>query len=548
MLHKIGVRIGVENAIFTIAAFAIAASAVLLYSHFYSTILFQFSPDAAHAISAGRNFLLGRGLVMPSPVGSQNDFVTIQLWPPGYPLIIVLFSYVTGSLASAGLVLSRLSLMLVAVASYWLMRPYCSPLRALLVSTLFFTPLGLMPDASLASSDAPFFLLSTISIAVLLRGIDTSEARLIWAAGAICGASVLVRNSGIALVIAEALFICAAGILSRSSQTEILCRSAYWGLGVGPFVCGLLLWNKIKFGSLSAYSLPKSTLSLTHNIGTAVGSYVYDSFPLYSIKQFFEWNITTGAVLALLFLIILAVWAITNYRKSEEVSRFILLVVIYAVVGTAMVVVARTRYQWGEEIGVRHVAMYDAFLIAAALLCLFAAKLRHTAIPAIIACAFVVSVVGLRAWFFVGEYKNFRSVPDHHSASLLLSNPPSRQYLLYYSHLAEVRALETQIAPGCFVATDIFTLLNSTLNLNAHELEGAAMIHLDRSYLEKVDRLAKMTPTLLVIGNPAITGTMRDAWLASIQKSLPSFKVLPTPTDSLIEIESSDGKCISLHG
>jgi hypothetical protein len=535
-------RCGRQDLIFGAAALAIGLAAMLLYARFFSEVIFPYSYDSASYISAARNLLEGKGLMAPTLADGDEDLQTIYLWPPGYPLLIYLFSFVLGTPYAAALFISRLSLALVPVAAYWLLRPYCTPGRALLLSLLFWTPLGLMPNAYYTGSDAPFFLLALLSTGAFLRGIDTSDVRFLAAAGALGGASLVIRNVGLFLLASQAVILIITSFDEKFDLKHMFRRAAAWGLAAAIPAGGLLIWNKVQFGTLSPYDMPPSTLSVLENIGAAMSAYAYDSFPSSASKWLAARYVLVSAPLFVLMVLLLFLGVCIRYRQNKPLGRFALLAVIYAGLGTIMVVAARTRYQWGEIISVRHIAQYDSFLIAGALVWLgqfWPVRRRGAAIAAI-----VLVIVGWRAWFFVQQYQSLNPVPQQNSALFLKDNRNAQNILMYYAQLPQLHDLAARISPGCHVSTNLYTVMASTLGQNAHDLDQEQFFSLDRLYMEILNDRAKNRPALIVLGQTPVKHNTSATWRQKLQGALPDFRLLTFDPASLIVLESAKGDCL----
>ena len=542
MTAEKSLRTGRQDLVFYAAAFGIGLAAMLLYAWFFARVMFPYSYDSASYISAARNLLEGKGLLAPTLADGDQDLQTIFLWPPGYPLLIYLFSFVLGTPYAAALFVSRLSLALVPVAAFWLVRPYCTPGRALLLSLLFWTPLGLMGNAYDTGSDAPFFLFALLSTGAFLRGIDRNDVRFLAASGALGGASLVIRNIGLFLLASQAVVLIIASVDDKFDLKLMFRRAASWGFAAAIPAAALLMWNWTQFGTLSPYDMPPSTVGAVENIGAAMGAYAFDSFPHGQwFASHYPW------VIAILFaLVVLPLFRGTfvRYEQDKPLCRFTLLAVIYAVLGTIMTVVARTRYQWGEPISIRHIAQYDSFLIASALIWLgrFWSVQRRTA-GAVIA-AIVLAIVGGRAWFFVQRYQYLSPASKQPSVSSMGNDREAQNAILHYSRLPQLQDLAARISPGCHVSTNLYTVMDSVLGQNAHDLDEKQLIALDRLYMEILNDRAKTRPALIVLGQTPVIRKTSATWRQALQNALPDFRLLRFDPASLIVLESAKGGCL----
>lgn len=515
---------------------------MLLYARFFSEVIFPYSYDGAAYISAARNLLEGKSLLAPTLADGDEDLQTISLWPPGYPLLIYLFSFVLGTPYEAALFISRLSMALVPAAAFWLVRPYCSQVRALLLSLLFWTPLGLMANAYSTGSDAPFFLLALLSNAAFLRGIDRNDIRFLIVSGALGGASLVIRNTGLFLLAAQAAVLVFASFGGKIDFKLLFRRAASWGLAAGIPAAALLIWNWTQFGTLSPYEMPPSTVGVMANIAAAMGAYVFDSAPHgHWLASQYIWAVTILIASLILFLLR---GTFVRFDQDRPLCRFTLLAVLYAVLGTIMTVAARTRYQWGEPISVRHIAQYDSFLIAGALIWLgrFWNAQRRT-VSAVIA-AIVLTIVGGRSWFLVQRYQYLSPASKLPPVSLMGTDQEAQQVILNYSRLPRLRDLAKRISPGCHISTNLYTIMDSTLGLNAHDVDQAALLALDRLYMEILNDRAKSRPALVVLGQTPLLRNAPAAWRQDLQNALPDFRLLSFDHAPLIVLESAKHNCL----
>ena len=535
-------RSGRQDLIFGAAAFAIGVAAMLLYARFFSEVIFPYSYDGAAYISAARNLLEGKGLLAPTLADGDEDLQTISLWPPGYPLLIYLFSFVVGTPYEAALFVSRLSLALVPVAAFWLVRPYCSQVRALLLSLLFWTPLGLIGNAYDTGSDAPFFLFALLSSGAFLRGIDRNDVRFLIVSGALGGASLVIRNIGLFLLASQAAVLIIASVGEKFDLKLVFRRTASWGFAAAIPTAALLIWNWTQFGTLSPYDMPPSTVGVMENIGAAIGAYSLDSFP--HIQWLASQHVWVIAILFAFVVLSLLRGAFVRYDQDKPLCRFILLAVAYAVLGTIMTVAARTRYQWGEPISLRHIAQYDSFLIASALIWLgrFWTAGRRTAGAVITATVLVI--VGGRAWFLAQRYQYLSPASKQPSVSLMGTDREAQNAIMHYSRLPQLHDLAARISPGCHVTTNLYTIMDSTLGQNAHDLDEKQLIALDRLYMEILNDRAKSRPALIVLGQTPLLRNVPATWRQDLEHALPDFQLRTFDPASLIVLESSKGRCL----
>jgi hypothetical protein len=287
-----------------------------------------------------------------------------------------------------------------------------------------------------------------------------------------------------------------------------------------------------------------SHLGLVENSGAATGAYVYDSFPSSAGRWLASNHAIASTLLFAILVSLLLLWASVRYRRHEPLSRFMLLAVLYAALGTIMVVTARTRYDWGEPVGLRHVAQYDSLLISAALLWL--ALLRRgpgRALGAAIVCV-VLGIVGWRAGYFVARYRNYAVIPQQNALPFLRTARDTQNLLFYYDGLPEVHALTGTISARCYVAINLYPLTDSTLGQNMHNLEEAKLAQFDRPTFDALNARAKTRPVLIVLGQTSLVRITESLWRQQLQKALPAFDSVTVGETSLVVLASSHGGCL----
>jgi len=399
-----------------------------------------------------------------------------------------------------------------------------------------------MPNAYQAGSDAPFFLLALLSTGALLRGMDAHNPRFLVLAGLIAGLSLSIRNAGLALLVAQASVLAMTNLMQRRDIRRRFQLALYWGLGTALPVGSLLLWNKVKLGTLSPYTLPPSTLSLAENTGAAMGAYVFDTFPNSTALRLTEHNSAISALLFAILICLLIAWACIRYRRDNPLSNFTLMSAIYAGLGTIMVVMARTRYQWGEPISVRHVAQYDSFLISAVLLWIVQLR-RGRATGAAFVCI-VFAIVCCRAWDLQARYQSLKHIPPSSALAFFSSLPEAQNLLLYYDRSPQLRALMARTSTDCYIATNLYSLTDSALGLSAHALQDEEFVALDPTYMAALNRLAEKRPSLIVLGQRRLVWNTAGTWRQALQDALPDFRLVSFDRAGLIVLESAHGGCL----
>ncbi len=148
----------------------IGAAIVIGYSLLFGTLIYPFSPDSSAYIEAARNLLAGHGLVLtPKAIQYDLEYEPLQLFPPGYPLLIALIAALGLPPADVALWLARISWALLPLVAVFCLRPVMATKGAVVVAIMVMLSPGLMGNGYKALSDAPFLLLTMVSFGLLLR-------------------------------------------------------------------------------------------------------------------------------------------------------------------------------------------------------------------------------------------------------------------------------------------------------------------------------------------------------------------------------------------
>ncbi len=278
----------------------------------------------------------------------------MTIWPPGFSLAIAgVLSVGANPAPQAGWLVALASTAIALVAIFFIARLFLPPLLAFAASL----GAGLMPALLEAGktclSDTLYLALVAWSVLCLLKSAQTAKGRvfaLSWlaVAGCLSGLAWSVRYAGLALITAMACFLLASLCWAPRRDTFLRCGAWLAGLalGAGP----LALHNIVNYGRLAPYGLPPSTVALSENLRTTIAVILGDLT---------TW--TTGAnhaavflshPLALMGLLGLGLLLLVRHRRAIAHPGFFL--ALFFGLHAAVVVLARTTYQWGELINSRH--------------------------------------------------------------------------------------------------------------------------------------------------------------------------------------------------
>ncbi len=331
-------------------------------------VTMPYTSDSAVYIEAAEHFAAGRGLVVTpysvDPV--DTDLHPLTIFPPGYPFLIWLTTRLGIDAARAALAVEGPCLALAPVLFFLLFSRVVAPSTAVVAALLCTWTSPLLTASLHAWSDVPFLVFALVSLELLFRGIAGGRVALVLAAGVAAALACLTRNVGYALVAAELVGVAAAIVLQpivrRAAWRTII---AYAGGFVGVYGSWLVR-NLVVLGRLQAYQFDPSDLTLTDNVRHFLRALVTVLVGPQSTG--FAVALWTAAVLAA------TVWCaargVRRLGARHDESTVTAAVVwstlaAYALAGAALVVIARTRYGWGEYINERHVLQYHWVLLAA---------------------------------------------------------------------------------------------------------------------------------------------------------------------------------------
>lgn len=340
------------------------------YAASLAHIRYHYSPDSAVYIETARSLANGTLPILNAPIVRQDLAATpLALFPPGLPLLIYSVSAISGmneSLASVGI--NWIAWALLPAILLFALRPVANVWAAHLVGVLVCISPGVTQTGWLAHSDIPFLFLIISSFGLLLRGCaEPGRPTLLLLSGVTCGLAYLTRNAGVALIAATISTFALLALARVLTVRTTLTRFTYWLIGTGLILAPFLAWNLNVFGAFHPYQMPPSDISLLTNIRTFLQALILDTFAAPSIALL-AWE--GKALMIMAMLILVATWLARTHLSrawngsAPNTKLALLFLGTYLGLGSAMVVIARTRYQWGETIHLRHVLQYSWALFA----------------------------------------------------------------------------------------------------------------------------------------------------------------------------------------
>ena len=325
---------------------------------------FPFTPDSAAYIDDAVRLLADSGLREPP---SHGVAAPIPLFPPGFALSIAALGLLGFDLRVAAMLIATASALALPVLLVLAFRRLLDPAALVVLATAVVTTPSFLTQSLLGLSDLFALALGLGSIGLVFQ----SQRYLSFAiAGALAGFAYAVRNAHAALLIAFLGYFAFA--LYRNSEprrTECV-RALVFFLGVGAIVLPLLIRNVATFGAINPYAMEPSTVDVVTNARTMLQESVFDLSGLRLLGIYLAWSQPGLALSAILVGLLGWRCSILLARLDVRRQKALVLCVLYASIGSVMVIVARSRFEWGEPINVRHTLQYSPFWFAAGLLLL----------------------------------------------------------------------------------------------------------------------------------------------------------------------------------
>jgi hypothetical protein len=220
-------------------------------------------------------------------------------------------------------------------------------------------------------NNAPMGLTDVFSLAIAVSAIglvlNTRFTTLFFVSGAIAGFAYAVRNANIALLVALAVYFLYLWVSKPALRSEITKRFLAFLAGVSLVILPLFLRNIMIFGTLNPYIMEPSTVGVIQNLRMYIVEFIYDISALWSLGNFIGWSIP-GLILLLVSVIgairlLMFMWV----HLTENRRNTIILCSTYSIIGACVVIAARSHYEWGELINIRHTLQYTPFFLAAIL-------------------------------------------------------------------------------------------------------------------------------------------------------------------------------------
>ncbi|MCX7375453.1 MAG: hypothetical protein NTY94_01795 [Alphaproteobacteria bacterium] len=449
-----------QDTLIAVALAAASIAVVALINAGFSAYASPWIGDSPAYMEAARSLLRGE------PLYNRFGFdppTPIYLWPPGFPTLIALVSLTGLGVLQAGMVLSAGGVAAAVPAAYWAVRPALGRWAAGGVAMLCLSGPGIILYANTFGTEPVFLCLVLLALGCMIRG-------RFLVAGFVVGLSLLLRNTGLALVPALGIAI----LVGARGLGPVRAAALRAAAGLAGPVLVLVLFNVLAHGTLRPYIMAPSTRPLALILQDMGRFLTFAVVPSTTLAEQVPWILPlAGSVLVCLAALAVALW---RSDMPLALRRAHGAIATYALGGIAITVLGRLRYEWGAEITVRHASQYDWAILSLAA-AVAAMPLLRWARPAGIAIAGVAAtIIVLRAGDVVARFDILRasdplvaetiatgSMPDHPLAKHI----QVRQFFRHYEAREDLRSIALTTPRTCRVVASVFEVLVTQYDIHA---------------------------------------------------------------------------------
>ncbi len=343
----------------------IVMSLLMAMHLYYRSPNFPYSPDSASYIEQARN-LVNSGTLLNTPYGlapSNIDQVENSVFPIGYAIILAALSTLGFDAKDVAIGIGYLSAMLLPWLLYACFRNALGSGYALVLAGLSLTSSGILLNSPQGLTDVFSLALAVSAISLTLNSKSNAG---FFIGGILAGIAYAVRNVHLALLLTIALYYAYLWFIDKHKNVRTLYKNAASQfLGIGIIVFPILIRNISLFGTPNPYNMPPSSIGLIENLRTYIQALIKDVTACSECANHIAWSVP--GLLGLILTVACLCWLISKYawlNLDVTVKKTIVFSATYIVIGSAIVIAARTRYQWGELISIRHTLQYTPFLLA----------------------------------------------------------------------------------------------------------------------------------------------------------------------------------------
>lgn len=329
---------------------------------------YSYQNDSSGYVDEARMLLQSEGIRRVAPWHDpDHEYVPTALFPPGFAVQTALVSLAGPDPAQAARLASWIAWALLAPAILFATAPLIGPLPAIIVGMLAMLSPGFYEWGYPALSDSSALLYSILSLSLLIHAKRSIPAGALWLllSGLLAGVAFAMRNAALVVPLAVAGTLALLWLWRRQTFMASFREGFWWGLGfllVAALVFGR---NLLLFGSIQPY--------VEHHGGGEYG--LLRAFRLTLWSQLLDisgsrrvaelaWD-ARALLLSLPPLAVLLAWL--GWRRRRDLSGIALtafaLLGLYSLIGFAMVVWGRSRFDWVEVNLSRHMMAYSWSLL-----------------------------------------------------------------------------------------------------------------------------------------------------------------------------------------
>lgn len=339
----------------------------LMYAHLhYRTPDFPFTSDSSSYIEQARSLVnTGSALVTPynlTPI--DKDQVNSTLFPIGFPITIAAISLLGFDAKDVAIGIGQVSAIAIPWLLFFCFRKSLGNSNSLIIAAISIMSPGIQRYSPMALTDVFSLAIVVSSIALILNSKST------WCfifGGLLAGIAYAVRNAHLALLITVFLYFFYFWFYSNKDERYSINKHAIsFILGVAIIVAPLLIRNILLFNSLNPYEMESSNIGFIENLRTYIEAFANNLTANSTFARYIAWSIP--GLLMLSIIIISSCYLIKKYlwcNYNDDRKRAIIISTFYIIFGSCIVIAARTRYEWGEVINIRHTLQYTPFVFAA---------------------------------------------------------------------------------------------------------------------------------------------------------------------------------------
>lgn len=340
-----------------------------------SSHLFPFEDsDTNDYIESARNLREGRGLThyvsALEPVDTDRE--ALVFFPPGFPIMIAGLTFLGMDATTAAVVIPRLCFIILPVLLFFVLRFIGGDAFAIFITAATIFMKATVYYSFWAMSDVPFLAMALLCFLLLFQALQNKDQKgnsIFYYAvisGLVTGWALAIRNVGYSIPLAVSAGLTLGAFLRLISWKFYLQTLTSYGsafvLAYSPF----LLRNLMVFHTWQPYVLDPSELSFLENVRYYILALEKSFVHSFGDYTRFAFMLITGILVTSLVVLFRTKQfdLIRNKYPDKMLGAFIL--IFYLVLGSAIVILGRSKYQWGEYINMRHLLQYNWIFLAGA--------------------------------------------------------------------------------------------------------------------------------------------------------------------------------------